>query len=160
MLKMEGATGLDERVYHLRPAAGFRTEMDVLIRNVPSKAYREFKSRAARSGMRLGDALKEAMERWAAATGDEASAPHDQNDDAFRRMKPTLQRKYSGKFIAVANGQLVAVADTLEQLAVELRRKRIVRCRTVHLGVEESGEGGEWLWGSIGQEIASTTTAQ
>jgi hypothetical protein len=28
------------------------------------------------------------------------------------------------------------------------------------LGVEEAGEGGEWLWSSIGQEIASTTTAK
>jgi hypothetical protein len=134
--------------------------MDVIIRNVPSKAYREFKSRAARTGMRLGDALKHAMESWAASAGEQASPPHDQNDDAFRRMKPILERKYPGKYIAIASGQLVAVADTLERLAVELRRKGIVRCRTVHLGVEESGEGGEWLWGSIGQEIASTTTAQ
>ena len=39
--------------------------MDVIIRKVPSKAYREFKGRAARVGMRLGDALKEAMESWA-----------------------------------------------------------------------------------------------
>jgi hypothetical protein len=135
--------------------------MDVIIRNVPTKAYREFKSRAARTGMKLGDALKQAMDSWAPAGGErDASPPHDQNDDAFRIMKPTLQRKYSGKFIAIANGQLVAVADTLDRLAVELRRKRIVRCRTVHLGVEESGEGGEWLWSSIGQEIASTTTAE
>lgn len=41
--------------------------------------------------------------------------PHEQNDDAFRRMKPTVERKYRGKYIAMANGRLVAVADTLQE---------------------------------------------
>jgi hypothetical protein len=100
------------------------------------------------------------MESWSAPTDPRGSPPHDENDDAFRRMKSMLERKYAGKYIAIANGQLVAVADTIERLAAELREKRITRCRTVRLGVEESGEGGEWLWSSIGQEIASTTTAK
>ncbi len=134
--------------------------MDVIIRNVPSKAYREFKARAAKLGLRLGEALKEAMEAWLVSTEEHAGLPHDQNDDAFRRMKPELERKYHGKYIAIANGQLAAVAETLEQLTAELRRKRIARCRTVHLGVDESGEGGVWLWSSIGQEIASPTTTR
>jgi hypothetical protein len=134
--------------------------LDIIIRNVESKAYREFKARAAKAGMRLGEALKQAMESWSAPTDSEASPPHDQNDDAFRRMRSVLERKYAGKYIAIANGQLVAVADTLERLAAELRERRITRCRTVRLSVEETGEGGEWLWSSIGQEIASTTTVK
>jgi len=108
--------------------------------------------------MRLGDALKEAMEGWASANEEQVGLlPHDQNDDAFRKMKPNLEKKYRGKHIAIANGQLVGVADSLERLASELRRKKITRCRTVHLTIDESGEGGEWLWGSIGHEIAQTT---
>jgi hypothetical protein len=132
--------------------------LDIIIRNVESKAYREFKARAVKAGMRLGEALKQAMESWSTSTDSEGNPPHDQNDDAFRRMKSVLERKYAGKYIAIANGQLVAVADTIERLAAELREKRITRCRTVRLGVEETGEGGEWLWSSIGQEIAPTTT--
>jgi hypothetical protein len=132
--------------------------LDVIIRNVPSKAYREFKARAAKTGLRLGEALKEAMEAWVASWEKNSDVPHDQNDDAFRRMKAALEKKYRGKYIAMAGGQLVAVADTLEQLGAELRRRRISRCRTVRVGFDESGEGGEWLWGSIGQEIVSPTT--
>jgi hypothetical protein len=131
--------------------------LDVIIRNVPPKAYREFKARAAKLGLRIGEALKEAMETWASSTAGENDILQDRNDDAFRRMRPTLERKYPGKYIAISNGQLAAVADTMERLAADLRRRKIERCRTVHLGVDESGEGGEWLWGSIGQEIASPT---
>ena len=134
--------------------------MDVIIRKVPPKTYREFKARAAKLGLRIGEALKEAMEAWASSTEEKAGVLQDRNDDAFRRMRPTLERKYHGKYIAIANGQLAAVADTLEQLAAELRRRKIARCRTVHLGVDESGEGGEWFWSSIGQEIASPTITQ
>jgi hypothetical protein len=134
--------------------------LDVIIRNVPSKAYREFKSRAAKVGLRLGDALKEAMEEWGTESEGAKYPPHDENDDAYRRMKASLQKDYWGKYVGISGGQLVAVAETLDALGAVLRRKRIMRCRTVHVGVEESGEGGEWLWGSIVQEIASPTTAQ
>ena len=134
--------------------------MDVIIRKVPSKAYRDFKSRAAKAGLRLGDALKQAMEDWGTEIEGTKYPPHDENDDAYRRMKASLQRNYWGKYVAISSGQLVAVAETLEALAAVLRHKRIMRCRTVHVGVDESGEGGEWLWGSIEQEIASTTTAR
>jgi len=136
------------------------SKLDVIIRNVPSKAYREFKSRAAKAGLRLGDALKQAMEDWGIEIESKKYPPHDENDDAYRRMKASLQRNYWGKYVAISGGQLVAVAETLDGLAAVLRDRRIMRCRTVHVGVEESGEGGEWLWGSIEQEIASATTAR
>jgi hypothetical protein len=134
--------------------------LDVIIRNVPPKAYREFKARAAKLGLRIGEALKEAMESWATSTEGGAGVLQDRDDDAFRRMKSTLEREYRGKYVAMVNGQLAAVADTMEQLAAELRRRKIARCHTVHLGVDESGEGGEWLWSSIGQEIATSTITQ
>ena len=134
--------------------------MDVIIRNVPSKAYREFKSRAAKTGLRLGEALKRAMEEWTGDMEGSETLAHDPNDLAFRRMRATLERKYRGKYVALSSGQLVAVADSLEALGAVLRRKKITRSRTAHLCVDEEGEGGEWLWGSIEQEIASATTTR
>ena len=122
--------------------------MDVIIRNVPPKAYRDFKSKAAKAGLRLGDALKQAMEGWGTEMEGTKYPPHDQNDDAYRRMKTWLQKNYWGKYAAISGGQLVAVTETLEALAAVLRHEGIMRCRTVHVGVEECGEGGEWLMGS------------
>lgn len=92
------------------------------------------------------------MEAWVASN--ENAVPLDSNDQAFKRLRSELQKRYYGKHIAIANAQLAAVADTYERLIAELRRKKIGRCLTVQMGVDETGEGGEWLWSSIGQETA------
>jgi hypothetical protein len=126
--------------------------LDAIIRNLNAKTYREFKSRAARAGLKVGEALKLAMEAWVASN--ENAVPLDSNDQAFKRLRSELQKRYYGKHIAIANAQLAAVADTYERLIAELRRKKIGRCLTVQMGVDETGEGGEWLWSSIGQETA------
>ncbi len=128
--------------------------MDVIIRNVTAKTYREFKARAAKMGLKIGEALRYAMEAWITSSEKETGLVLDQNDQAFKRMRVELEKRYLGKHIAIANGQLIAVAGTFEELVVEVRRLRIGRCLTVQVGVDESGEGGEWLWSSIGQEIA------
>jgi len=134
--------------------------LDVIIRGVSPKLYREFKSRAAKLGLKLREALQQAMEIWAGRSSGLASVVLDLNNQSYVKMKPELLKKYYGKHVAIANGELVAVADSLEELGAMLRELNIVRAVGLHVGREESGEAGEWLWGSIALENVGTTTKQ
>ena len=134
--------------------------LDAIIRGVNAKAYREFKARASRLGLRLGEALKLAMESWSAEPVTPSPVAKDVDNEAYRRMRHELIRRYPGKHIAIAAGKLAAVSDSLDELASELRKLKVSRALTVEVEREESGEGGEWLWGSIAQETASGTTSQ
>jgi len=90
--------------------------LDVIIRNVTAKTYREFKARAAKMGLRVGEALRYAMESWISSSGKERGLAVDPNDEAFKRMRVELEKPYHGKHIAIANGQLIAVANTYDEL--------------------------------------------
>jgi phosphoserine phosphatase len=132
--------------------------LDVIIRDVRSKVYREFKARAAKLGLKLGEALKLAMESWVGAETSTSVVGGSVENETYRKMKAELFRSYHGKHIAIAGGRLVAVSGSLDELARKLRDLGVSRALTVEVGKEESGEGGEWLWGSIALENASTTT--
>lgn len=82
----------------------------------------------------------------------------DLNDQAFKRMRVELEKRYRGNHIAIANGQLISVANTYDELVVELRRRRIQRCLTVQVGVDESGEGGVLISWSV-RRIGLVSTA-
>ena len=131
--------------------------MDVIIRGVSPKAYREFKARAAKLGLRLRDALRQAIESWAARGPAATPVLADTNNETYEKMKAELLKKFYGKHVAIADGKLVAVADSLQELGAKLRELSITRALGLHVGHEESGEAGEWLWGSIVLDDVRTT---
>lgn len=133
-------------------------KLDIIIRGVKPKTYREFKARAAKLGIKLRDALQQAMASWVAQSSTATSVAGDLNNQAYEKMKSNLLKNYYGKHIAIAGGELVAVANSLEQLGTRLRKLNVGKALGLHVGYEEIGETGEWLWGSIALENVRTTT--
>ncbi len=131
--------------------------MDVIIRGVSPKVYREFKARAAKLGLRLRDALGQAMGSWAGGGSVSTAALADVDNQAYQRMKPELLKKFRGKHVAIAKGEVVAVADSVEDLGAKMRKLSITRALGLHVGREERSEVGEWLWGSIAPENVRAT---
>jgi len=134
--------------------------LDVIIRGVSPKVYREFKARAAKLGLRLRDALGQAMQSWTGNGSLLTPVVADLNNQAYEKMKPELLKNFNGKHVAIANGELVAVADSLEELGARLRELNICRALGLHVGREETGEAGEWLWGSIALDNVRTTARE
>lgn len=147
----------DEKVYHRVSINPRLRKLDVIIRGVSPRAYREFKARAAKLGLKLRDALRQAIESYAAAGPAVTSVLADPNNETYEKMRPELLKKYYGKHVAIANGKLVAVADSLQELGAMLRELNITRALGLQVGHEQGGEAGEWLWGSIAQDNIRTT---
>lgn len=47
---------------------------------------------------------------------------HNENQQAFRRLRPTIDATYAkGRFVGIADGQIVADAATLDELIAALK---------------------------------------
>jgi len=110
--------------------------VDVIIRGVDEDLYREFKAEASRRGMKLREALSEAMRLW-------IRSGEGPDDEFYRRIKGELLKKYRGKHVAISRGRIVAVADTFEEMVEALRRAGVKKALTVHVG-EDVEEVREW----------------
>jgi len=96
--------------------------MGVYIRGVDEKVYREFKAESVRRGLKIGEAVTEALKIWLnkhRKEEDSIDIARKINNAAYRMIKGKLLRDYLGKWIAIADGRLMAVADSLEQLCKE-----------------------------------------
>ena len=96
--------------------------MGVYIRGVDEKVYREFKAESVRRGLKIGEAVTEALKTWLNKHRKEENnidIARKINNAAYRMIKGKLLRDHLGKWIAIADGQLMAVSDSLEQLCKE-----------------------------------------
>nr|MDO8044370.1 DUF5678 domain-containing protein [Candidatus Baldrarchaeota archaeon] len=96
--------------------------MGVYIRGVDEKVYREFKAESVRRGLKIGEAVTEALKIWLNKHRKEENnidMARKINNAAYRMIKGKLLRDHLGKWIAIADGRLMAVADSLEQLCKE-----------------------------------------
>ncbi len=96
--------------------------MGVYIRGVDEKVYREFKAESVRRGLKIGEAVTEALKIWLnkhRKEEDSIDIARKINNAAYRMIKGKLLRDHLGKWIAIADGRLMAVADSLEQLCKE-----------------------------------------
>ena len=96
--------------------------MGVYIRGVDEKVYREFKAESVRRGLKIGEAVTEVLKTWLNKHRKEENnidIARKINNAAYRMIKGKLLRDHLGKWIAIADGRLMAVADSLEQLCKE-----------------------------------------
>lgn len=96
--------------------------MGVYIRGVDEKVYREFKAESVRRGLKIGEAVTEALKIWLnkhRKEEDSIDIARKINNATYRMIKGKLLRDHLGKWIAIADGRLMAVADSLEQLCKE-----------------------------------------
>jgi len=123
--------------------------MDVIIRGVRARLYREFKAQAAKMGLRLSEALQKAIESWLLENSSLTLAMSDPDQLAFAGLMQKAERRYHGKYVGVYGGGKLVVAEGLDDLVGQLKEAGVSKAVVSHVGVDESGEGGEWLWGSI-----------
>ncbi|MCD6164274.1 MAG: hypothetical protein J7J30_02415 [Candidatus Odinarchaeota archaeon] len=96
--------------------------MGVYIRGVDEKVYREFKAESIRRGLKIGEAVTEALKIWLNKHRKEENnidIARKINNATYRMIKGKLLRDHLGKWIAIADGRLMAVSDSLEQLCKE-----------------------------------------
>ena len=70
---------------------------------------------------------------------------HQENQAAFRRLKPTIDRNYPhGRFVAIDGGQVVADAATLDELLAALAA--LGKDPKEGLAVQAGVEYPEFVW--------------
>ncbi|RLE73242.1 MAG: hypothetical protein DRJ37_00745 [Thermoprotei archaeon] len=123
--------------------------MDIIIRGINEKIYREFKAEAARRGLKIREAITEAIKLWLAIN--ELPLLAENRDSVFYLLnKRELEEKYYGKYIAIRDGRVIVDAENLEELVLKLRKMGVNKALVIRPGFEEEGFGGEWSWSSIG----------
>ena len=85
--------------------------MSVLIKDVDKELYARFKASAALRGLRLNDALCEAMKCWIEnkSPKNEIDSERMRNNATFRRLAPDLLPNHENEWIVISNGELVGI---------------------------------------------------
>mgnify|MGYP000294711522 CR=1 FL=1 len=98
--------------------------MSVLsIRGIDRRLYQRVKAVAALRGIKVGDAINEAMRIWLSikpqvlATFEEIEREAEINRRKYCEVRDNLVRKYRGMYVAIAKGDLLGVFSSLEEAA-------------------------------------------
>lgn len=97
--------------------------MDVLVRGIDDEVYAKLKAQAAERGLRIGEALTEAIKAWLSNSPekDERERERDLNIATFRRMRRFLEKNHQGRWALIAKGEVIKLADSLSEI-VEARK--------------------------------------
>ena len=99
----------------------------IAIKNIDEELYRMFKAAAALRGVTLGEALNEAIRLWLETSSspskyfkikEEAS----RNRETYKRLEKSLLQKHYGKYVAIADGNLVGIYNTREEAVEAVKR--------------------------------------
>lgn len=96
---------------------------NVLIRDVDTDTYTNFKAKAAQEGLKLGEAITRAMKEWM-----EKKKPFNEKDKqrqlnllTYRKLKETLYKEYHGKWILIGRGEFLASGEILKPILTKIR---------------------------------------
>jgi hypothetical protein len=92
--------------------------VDVLVRGIDSEVYAKLKARASELGLNIGEALTEAIKTWMnnSSEKNEREREQDLNVATFRRMRRFLEKNHRGKWVLIAKGEVIKLADSLEEI--------------------------------------------
>jgi len=122
--------------------------MDVLVRGLDPSLYRRLKARAALMGVKVSSAVQEAIDGWLKETEKAIETELDADNEAYERMRGTLQKEHPGKYVVFYSGRFLGPAPTLKEAGSLARRANAKRVVMTKVQGEEPA-GGEWLWSSI-----------
>jgi hypothetical protein len=69
--------------------------------------------------------------------------------EVVEEAKRDLQSPYRGKFVGIANGQIVLVADRLEEIGPRLRQAEADRSKTYWIEIGLDGTEVYHIWGGF-----------
>lgn len=95
--------------------------MSILIKDVDKTLYSRFKSQAVLRGIKVGEALSLAMEKWLEDTANENEEEMERvrNNATFRRLFPELIDEHEGKWIVISQGRMIGLYGTMIEAAHE-----------------------------------------
>ena len=85
--------------------------MPIVIKNADELIYSRFKAKAGERGLRIGEAISEAMEIWLESMNDQNidQILENRNEVTFRRIFSDLLKQHIGKWGLISNGDLKGV---------------------------------------------------
>lgn len=125
----------------------------IFLKKIDRKAYRRLKAVAAEKGVPVYALLNEAIAAYVESQlkgSREGAVTLEEIDNAAYSFIES-DSSLNGKWVAIANGKVIASADTRER-ATQLMRKEYERSPFRHgilTRIGEPREEGEWLGGSI-----------
>ena len=125
----------------------------IFLKKVDRKMYRKLKVAAAERGVPVYTLLNEAISAYVGSKhgGQKGSAVTLEEIDNAVYSIVESDASLNGKWVAIANGELIGTADTRDE-GLQLMRKEYERSKFKHgilTRVGEPREEGEWLGGSI-----------
>ena len=124
----------------------------MVIKKLDPEKLRQIKAKAARRGLLLHQALEEAITLWLNYNEADLETDADANNRVYEAMKEELSKRYTGKFIIIAEGKLIGVYENLNEASEKLRslRPHIKHAILTKVGYDEECSGEyEWWGGSI-----------
>ena len=99
--------------------------MPLVIKNADEITYSRFKAKAAEKGLRIGEAITDAMKIWLkqAQSADIEKIMEDRNEIAFRRIFPGLLKQHEGKWGIISSSDLIGVYQTREECHETIREQ-------------------------------------
>lgn len=87
--------------------------MPLVIRDADEEIYARFKAKAALKGLKIGEAISEAMEKWVNEDKlqNPVKAKQQINNFTYRRIISDLRRKFSDKWGIISEGDLLGIFD-------------------------------------------------
>ena len=115
--------------------------MDVLVRGMDGEIYAKLKARASERGLKIGEALTEAIKVWLknSSENDENERERNLNIATYRRMKRFLEKNHRGKWVLIARGEVIKVADFLNEIVEASKSEKLTERPCLVFKVGETG---------------------
>jgi len=103
-------------------------QLSVLIKDINKELYAKFKAAAVLRGLRLNDALCQAMECWIEKETPKNSKERDriQNNATYRRILPGLINEHEGKWVVISRGELIGIFNDRKSAIEEIQAKELI----------------------------------
>jgi hypothetical protein len=113
---------------------------NVLIRDVDTDTYNNFKAKAAQKGLKLGDAITKAMQEWLENNKIITERDRQRQDNllTYRKLKDTLNKEYKGKWVLIGRGELITSSNNLNLITERINELNLQgeHCYVFQVGKE------------------------
>jgi len=124
--------------------------MTLVVKKIDEKKLREFKAAAIKRGLKLYEAIDEAISLWLLFNEKILAEDEELNHLAYEREARKPEEKYKGWYAVFFEGKLQALCKTLEEVREVLSKTKPKHAVVAHIG-HDKPEVLEWWGGSIEQ---------
>ncbi len=122
--------------------------MILVIKKIDEDKLREFKAEAVRRGLTYSKAIEEAIDLWLSQRSN-IRTESQMNNLTYRKLKDKLIKKYFGKYVVIANGELIGVYNNIDEVSNKLKTLNVKHAIVAKIGEEPIKGELTWLGGSM-----------